>query len=179
VSVPAFHVEAKLHGFRRTQEGVVVSFVVSPIDMPQALALDPLGTRYVLALCAIDDEEQPINPRGGPKPETIGNTQENPGHAPVEADGGGRTAGSIPATGATKSPGERAVIRAAILCSEPRFRIWMAGEDISTNEAAAMLREACGVESRANIAKDPAALDRFMKLETEYLIEIGAMARPL
>jgi hypothetical protein len=84
---------------------------------------------------------------------------------------------STPA-GGSKSKGERAVIRAAILCAEPRFRIWMAGENISTNEAAVMLREACGVASRGDIAKDPAALDKFLKLETDYLLEIGAMAAP-
>src|SRR5687767_1202070 len=68
MTVPAFHVEAKLHAFRKTQDGVVVSFVVSPIDMPQALALDPLGTRYVLALAQIGDDEQPVPPAGNPQP---------------------------------------------------------------------------------------------------------------
>ena len=56
----AAHCEAKLHGFRKTQDGIVVSFVLHPQDWPQALALDPLGTRYMLAVAQIGDDEQPV-----------------------------------------------------------------------------------------------------------------------
>jgi hypothetical protein len=167
--ISASNCEAKLHGFRRTADGVVVSFVLHPQEVPQALALDPLGTRYMLAFAQIGDDEHPVSPAGTHQPQ-----QERVFDEPD----GSTVPNQKPSTpaGGVKSKEERAVIRAAILCSEPRFRIWMAGEDISTNEAAAMLREACGVASRGDIAKDPAALDKFLKLETDYLLEIGAMA---
>lgn len=166
MTVPAVHCEAKLHGFRRTADGVVVSFVLHPAEVPQALALDPLGTRYMLALCAISDDEQPVSLAGHSIPSTKGSVAT--GSSPRK---------DAPA-GGPKTPGERAVIRAAILCGEPRFRIWLAGDNITEAGAASMLREACGVASRGDLAHDAAALDRFMKLETEYLMEIGAMARP-
>lgn len=56
----AAHCEAKLHGFRKTQDGIVVSFVLHPQDWPQALALDPLGTRYMLAVAQIGDDERRV-----------------------------------------------------------------------------------------------------------------------
>lgn len=52
--------EAKLHGLRRTAEGAVISFVIHPNEIPRALMLDALGTRYMLAFVAIGDDEQPI-----------------------------------------------------------------------------------------------------------------------
>jgi hypothetical protein len=165
----AIHFEVKKHAVRQTADGWVVSFVVHPNDMDSAFAVSPLGTRYMLAVAQIGDDEQPISP-AGPQPQTKGLVAI--GNSP------GKDTPKQPAGETHKTPAERAVIRAAILCSEPRFRIWMAGEDISTTAAAQMLREACGVESRADIGKDPDALDRFVKLETEYLIEIGAMAAP-
>ena len=57
----AAHCEAKLHGFRKTQDGIVVSFVLHPQDWPQQLALDPLGTRYMLAVAQIGDDEQQVS----------------------------------------------------------------------------------------------------------------------
>lgn len=55
----AAHCEVKLHALRRTQDGTVVSFLVHPNDTPQCLALDPLGTRYMLAVAQIGDDERP------------------------------------------------------------------------------------------------------------------------
>ena len=60
MTIQADHCEAKLHGFRRTQDGVVVSFVVHPQQVPECLALDPLGTRYQLAMAQIGDDEKPV-----------------------------------------------------------------------------------------------------------------------
>ena len=45
--------EAKLLGFRRTQDGVVVSYVVHPSDVSAELAIAPLGTRYMVAVAEI------------------------------------------------------------------------------------------------------------------------------
>lgn len=169
----AIHFEVKKHAVRQTADGWVVSFVVHPNDMDSAFAVSPLGTRYMLAVAQIGDDEQPASPAG---PSTIKHQERA---VICVADGSpGKDSPPPPAGERHKTPEERAVIRAAILCSEPRFQTWLAGEAIGTSGAASMLREACGVSSRSDIGKDPDALDRFLKLETEYLMEIGAMARP-
>lgn len=51
--------EAKLHGFRRTQDGVVISYTVHPSDLSAEMALAPLGTRYMVAFSQIGDDERP------------------------------------------------------------------------------------------------------------------------
>ena len=56
----ASHCEVKKHALRQTQDGVVVAFVLHPNDVPAALQLAPLGTRYMLALVEIDEDETPI-----------------------------------------------------------------------------------------------------------------------
>lgn len=55
----ASHCEVKKHALRQTQDGIVVAFVVHPNDVPPALQLAPLGTRYMLALVEIGEDEQP------------------------------------------------------------------------------------------------------------------------
>jgi uncharacterized OB-fold protein len=59
----ATHCEAKKHAYRQTQDGVVVSFVLHPQDMPEGLATAPLGTRYVLAFVELNDDETPKEKR--------------------------------------------------------------------------------------------------------------------
>lgn len=56
----ALSCEAKKHAYRQTQDGVVVSFVLHPQDIPDGLATASLGTRYLLALVEINDQEQPV-----------------------------------------------------------------------------------------------------------------------
>ena len=60
--VPSTHCEAKKHGYRQTQDGIVVSFVLHPNEVPDDLALAALGTRYMLALVRIGDDETPQPP---------------------------------------------------------------------------------------------------------------------
>jgi hypothetical protein len=168
------HFEGKKHAIRQTQDGWVVSFVVHPNDMSSEFATAPLGTRYMVGFAQIGSDELPVSPAGSQSRQDLPDNE----RADVLRSTGGISTPQTKPAGEPKSPAERAVIRAAILCSEPRFRVWMAGEDIGASQTAAMLREACGVESRADIAKDAGALNKFLALETEYLIEIGAMARP-
>lgn len=67
MAIPATHCEAKKHAYRQTQDGIVVSFVLHPNEVPDDLALAPLGTRYVLALVRIGDDETPQPPNEKPK----------------------------------------------------------------------------------------------------------------
>jgi hypothetical protein len=61
MTVPAVHCEAKKVAYRQTKDGLVVSFVIHPNDMPDALAVAPLGQRYMLAMAAIGDDEKPVD----------------------------------------------------------------------------------------------------------------------
>ena len=49
--------EVKKHAYRQTQDGIVLSLVLHPNDVPSALAIAPLGTRYAMALVEITDEK--------------------------------------------------------------------------------------------------------------------------
>lgn len=59
----ALHCEAKKHGFRQTQDGVVISFVLHPQEVPDKLATAVLGTRYQLVLVELDDNDEPKDHR--------------------------------------------------------------------------------------------------------------------
>lgn len=146
----ATNCEAKKHGYRQTQDGVVVSFVLHPQQVPETLAIAPLGTRYVLALVEVDDNEEP---KGGEAAE-----QRHVDTAPRSP---------TPAGGAHKSWDELSPQQqAGILCNEPPFysyiynncchpSIHQSVDDASTmQEAAAIIvREYCGVGSRKDIRR--------------------------
>jgi hypothetical protein len=68
MAVPSTHCEAKKHGYRQTQDGIVVSFVLHPNEVPDDLALAALGTRYMLALVRIGDDETPQSPKAKQPP---------------------------------------------------------------------------------------------------------------
>lgn len=54
-----YNFEAKLHGFRRTQDGVVISYVCHPDDVSAEMAVASLGTRYMVAASEIGEDEKP------------------------------------------------------------------------------------------------------------------------
>lgn len=62
MAIPSTHCEAKKHGYRQTQDGIVVSFVLHPEEVPDDLALAALGTRYMLVFTRIGDDEEPQPP---------------------------------------------------------------------------------------------------------------------
>lgn len=55
----AVHCEAKKYAFRQNRDGVVLSFVLHPNDLPASIATAAIGTRYVLALVELNDDETP------------------------------------------------------------------------------------------------------------------------
>lgn len=161
----AVHCEVRKIAYRQSKDGLVVSFVVHPADMPDALATAPLGQRYMLALAAIGDDEQPI-----PVPE------QKPS-APYRSIAGKERY-------ALSDERERAVTRAGILAGDSHFRDWVAkrgfrGKTFVTDaEAADFIREQCWITSRRELLMDDAAYARFIALETEYGIAIGKIAEP-
>src|SRR5216684_5729277 len=77
----SFHCEAKLHAFRKSQTGIVVSFILDPADVPQQLALAPLGARYTIALAERGDDEKPIS--RDPAPQPVSRPLAGPGVSPT------------------------------------------------------------------------------------------------
>ena len=52
--------EARKIAYRQSKDGFVVSFAIHPNDVPDGLAVAGIGTRYMLALVEIGDDEQPV-----------------------------------------------------------------------------------------------------------------------
>ena len=55
------------HSFRQTQQGVVVSYLVDPVDMPDKLATDPLGTMYGAVLVEVDENDEAVEDKAEDK----------------------------------------------------------------------------------------------------------------
>ncbi len=155
--------EARKHAIRQTQDGWVVSFVVHPSDVSAELAVAPLGTRYMIAFAQIGDDEQPVETPA--KPRDI--TKSEQGKARYAA----------------ANDMEKALVRAALLPKDTRFLAWLSGRyqipSLDEQEAAECIRDlCCAGQSRKLIAEDSACYDAFVKMETEYLIDTGALAGP-
>ena len=141
----ALSFEAKRDAFRQSKDGIIVSFVVHPNDLTPELASAPLGTRYVVALAEIGDDEQPKQ------------TQ------PTEP----------------KSDGEKAVIRAVMLCKDPEFQRWAATElNWPDNEDGARnaILAACDIQSRSELKDNVDARMKLYRLITRFESETGRMA---
>lgn len=111
-----------------------------------------------------------------------------------QADPVGRTAGAIPATGADRSAQakahyaslpemEKAVVRAAQLPKDLRFRQWVClkkigrHEDYGIEASIRFIRDlCCAGRSRGFIADDPECYERFLAMETQYKMDTGQMA---
>jgi hypothetical protein len=53
--------EARKIAYRQSKDGFVVSFAIHPNDVPDGLAVAGIGTRYMLALVEIGDDEKPVD----------------------------------------------------------------------------------------------------------------------
>ena len=161
----ALSFEAKRYAFRQSKDGIIVSFVVHPNDLTPELASAPLGTRYMVALAEIGDDEQP-------KAETpvgwqhIGTPRGNAETVTAEHV-------------APKSDGERAVTRAVMLAKDPEFQKWIVSADGQVaDEAGArfMILQTCGIKSRSELKDNVDARMRFYRLIARFESETGRMA---
>jgi hypothetical protein len=134
----AINCEVRKIAYRQTKDGVVVSFVLHPNDVPPSLANAQLGTRYMLALVEIGDDEQP---KGG-----AGNAQMNNETPRQETKtGGARSWDSM-----------TAAQQAGILCADKAFQRFLTERNDSVNEyteaeAVNYIYENCGVASRREL----------------------------
>lgn len=165
----AIHFEVKKHAVRQTADGWVVSFVVHPNDMDSAFAVSPLGTRYMLAVAEIGDDELPVSP-AGPQPQT----QER-------ATVAGKDRTSEPQSKPAGEPKDRQPWhelppqkQAGILCGDKAFwkyvqektaSGWIADEQ----SAAVWLREELGILSRRDIEGRPDLAAKLNEIRAEFM----------
>jgi len=159
----AVHCEVRKVAYRQSKDGLVVSFVVHPADMPDALATAPLGQRYMLALAAIGDDEQPI---------LVQTTAPQPDRSVAGKE-----------RYLLSDERERAVARAGLYPKDPAFRRWAASDYdgiamLDGDMAADFIRERCDVTSRRELLTNDRAYEAFLALETEYGIASGKIAEP-
>lgn len=140
------HFEAKKHGWRQTQDGYVVSFVIHPQEIDAALAVAPFGTRYMLAFAEISDDDKPKD--DDLRQSVTEATRPVPTKAPREW--------------IALSPSQQAGIR----CNEARFQKFI--DAIDADAAADYVRLFCGVLSRSEIKPDTTAAVRWAHLERDY-----------
>ena len=152
------HFEAKLHGFRRTQDGVVISYVIHPNDVRAELATAALGTRYMIGFAELGETDEPV---------PVAQRIEHP--VPDRKD-----AGSIPA-GATKERKPFHTLplsqQAALRCQDNDFQFFLCDrlEYLSVVETVVdVVRRICGVASRSDLIKNTPAGDKWETLEREY-----------
>lgn len=171
----AIHCEAKKHAYRQTQDGVVVSFVLHPHEVPDGLATASLGTRYMLALVEIGDNEEPkaSQQQGRPTGSTRADYQPGPTTGKETEASASRTSQSWHEMKLSQQAG--------VLCNDPVFqkflhegvrldhgkRAWSRPVS-NTDDAAEAVRYLCAVNSRADLDKGNVSGDRWREIVSLY-----------
>lgn len=183
----AIHCEAKKHAYRQTQDGVVVSFVLHPQEVPDGLATAALGTRYMLALVAIGDDEQPVagaGARPAGRSIAIGQraAQRNPGGEDEVTPGNTHDHDRNAASSDEPAPEKphkswhdmMPAQQAGILCNEPAFARFLEEYYPATYRSEAVsnpaecVRIVCGVKSRSHIVPGTTAAGKWKEIAGEY-----------
>lgn len=150
----ACNCEAIKYAYRQTKEGVVVSFVIHPSDIPPALQVSPIGARYVLALVELDDTEQPKEVAHDRKVTKKPAPDDAPARAP-------RKWGAVPYP-------EQAGIR----LGEPAF-VKFVGEHYgyvvrNADDANNVIKELCHVDSKRDIKPGSFAGDTWAGIDSAF-----------
>ncbi len=158
----ALNCEAKKHAYRQTQDGVVVSFVLHPQEVPEGLATAPLGTRYVLAMVELNDQDEPkeVMPNTG-KQQSASAQQ----HKTVPASDS-----TTPAWARKSWDDMPASQQAGILCDDPSFRKFL-GEnwpEYDGSNAVGIVYILCDIRSRTEILPGTRAEKRWQRLVADY-----------
>jgi hypothetical protein len=75
---------------------------------------------------------------------------------------------------ASLSPEQRAVTDAGMLAQDPQFIAWACTDN--KHDAAHFIRVTCGVASRRDIATNPYAYEAFIRLKTDFEMDVGRLA---
>lgn len=154
----AVNMEARKVGMVQHQDGDwVVRFKVTADSMPAMLTQAPMGQRFVVALVAIGDNEEPL-------PTT---TVEEPARE-VPKPPAPRT----PKSWHQMSPAQQA----GLLCSEVQFQRFLIetygrhspGLADAAENAAVIVREACCVQSRREIVSGSVPAQRWRDIVADY-----------
>lgn len=145
----AVHFEAKKTGFGQAQDGWSLTLRIQDLDMPPSVRDARKGTRYMVALVELDDNDSPLPPAENSGPETCSNAVDKP--VTSEAVRGPRKWGELPY-----------VQRAGMLAQDNIF--WKFARVKRESEAADYIRKHCGVNSRTEIDANPVAQDLFNEL---------------
>ncbi len=163
------HFEAKLHAYRRTQEGAVISFVVHPDEIKKItdLTTAPFGSRYMIAYAEIGDDETPksepvAQSAGGDnlKPKAMAERREDAGSSPAGLAKPKRKFSDM-------SLPEQAGIR----CGDDQFETFLRNSyELSEGFVMAedIVRAMCGVGSRRELSTNREAANLWRKIESEY-----------
>ena len=155
--------EAKLHAFRKTQDGVVVSFVLHPQEVPAAIQLAPLGSRYLLAFVELGDDEKPkeVMPNIRPSQNDGRNSRNETSPSPELAD--------TSHARAKKAWGDMPYAQqAGILCDDPKFVRFVFERGGPGLQPADYVRKFCDVQSRSEIRSGTKAEQRWNLLVSAY-----------
>lgn len=162
------HFEAKKHAYRQTQDGIVVSFVVHPNDVSTAMAVAPLGTRYMVAFAEIGDDGLTIT-NGAT---VAGLADRINGHEPDGNDNRGGNPSKVVTAGET-APKDRKPFaslplsqQAALRCQDKSFQEFCGVP--SPDQAATHVRLYCNVASRSDIRPSEASGLFWCELEGHY-----------
>lgn len=152
----AVNCEMVLYAYRKSKDGIVVSFVLHPNDVPDQLAIAALGSRWVSALVQIGDDELPVQKenRAAPRPE----------RRPT-----------IPQPDGAKRMDWRELqpaAQAGIRCEDPVFKAFL-DEKHSLAEwngftTAEAVRAFCGVKSRAELSTNHKARVLWHQLDSQF-----------
>lgn len=135
------HFEAKKHAYRQTQDGVVVSFVIHPNDVPADLATAPLGTIYMIGFAVMGDASTREDE------DEVGGTSQRPDAGQV------RTSPAKPKRKFDELPPSQ---QAALRCNDPQFKEFVRerlGQHQLPDEdtCADFIRSGCAVKSRSEL----------------------------
>lgn len=142
MSEPYATFEAKKDRLVQVQTGEwKLTLTVLPESMPDWLLRAPMGQRIgAAALHEIGEDEKPV----------VGSAQ------------------SAEKPAREKTEGERAVVRAVMLCQDPAFKQWFDEPDATDEEVAVTLRAKLGVASRSELATNEEARARFEGIEADF-----------
>lgn len=142
------HFEAVKYAYRQSKDGFVLSFVVHPNDMPDALATAPIGTAFMIGFASIE-------PAGGtdPKHSAQGQPQD------VRADG------APPAV--AKPNSTRAVMMAKDSDVWNFFDHTGLGKITDPISAEMLIKQICGVKSKSELNEGRGAAE-FERLRQDF-----------
>jgi hypothetical protein len=161
----AISVEVKLVGHsKRSDGGLNLRFQTHPHGTPKALKDADLGTRYLMALVELNEQEEPVAPAKQQPPSNEAPSSDGPKTPPTESQ-----------TEISHQDSHRLVTRAVMMCKEPKFhtylrRRWAIVSCNDEESAAKALRMLCGVDSRSELTLGSEAAQRFDNLLHDYAI---------